>query len=304
MFEALCLGILVLLGTAETLVMRPRAFAPLRLPSSLPNSPPSSAWTATSLKSVSDGKAYGNDRGLSKVVTNMKPLPSDPFTLYVKPAADGVSVGDCPFAHAVRSALDFKGIKYELLPTSERAKPGWLIDYFDGALPALRHGSEVYTTSTVIMQYLDFFFTDDDEEEGEDSLGGGPLSEEADEAVDGFFPSLAAYIKNVGDDAEDLEKFKVSLAKLEDHINVNISEYLTGETVAIVDLLITPQLHHMKVALDAFKDYKSEQLFAEHPNLKGYYDRKISEGVCFSNNKDYDDDVIVWGWGQARDKQQ
>lgn len=80
------------------------------------------------------------------------------MTLYLKAAEDGQSVGDCPFAHYVRMVLEEKGLEYQLKPTPPDGKPTWLLEYYDGKLPALRHRKECYVESQVIVEYLDYFF--------------------------------------------------------------------------------------------------------------------------------------------------
>ncbi len=58
------------------------------------------------------------------------------MTLYVKPAADGASVGDCPFAHFVQMVLAKKGLEYNLAPSTQENKPTWLVEDYRGKMPA------------------------------------------------------------------------------------------------------------------------------------------------------------------------
>ena len=67
-------------------------------------------------------------------------------------APDGVSVGDCPFAHAVRMALFAKGKKYEIRPCTQEAKPKWLVEHYEGKMPALKHESDCYVDSHRILE--------------------------------------------------------------------------------------------------------------------------------------------------------
>ena len=53
------------------------------------------------------------------VVTVVVPLIQAlmlPATLHVKAGPDGIRNGDCPFAHALRIALDHKDVEYRLEP--------------------------------------------------------------------------------------------------------------------------------------------------------------------------------------------
>ena len=119
------------------------------------------------------------------------------MTLYVKPAQDGTSVGDCPFAHFVRMVLAEKGLEYDLVPSTQEAKPRWLVDDYGGKMPALRHRKECYVDSEVIAQYLDFFFR-----EPELSSADAKETAAAAEALDGFFPAMAKFVKD--DESDDL----------------------------------------------------------------------------------------------------
>eukprot|EP00584_Thalassiosira_punctigera_P000601 CAMPEP_0172525636 /NCGR_PEP_ID=MMETSP1067-20121228/690_1 /TAXON_ID=265564 ORGANISM="Thalassiosira punctigera, Strain Tpunct2005C2" /NCGR_SAMPLE_ID=MMETSP1067 /ASSEMBLY_ACC=CAM_ASM_000444 /LENGTH=152 /DNA_ID=CAMNT_0013308951 /DNA_START=42 /DNA_END=497 /DNA_ORIENTATION=- len=95
------------------------------------------------------------NRGLERREEGATPLPGG-MTLYVKPAADGKSVGDCPFAHFVRMVLAEKGLEYDLVPSSQENKPAWLVEDYGGKLPALRHREECHVDSEAIAQHLDF----------------------------------------------------------------------------------------------------------------------------------------------------
>jgi len=142
------------------------------------------------------------------------------MTLYLKPAEDGKSVGDCPFAHFVRMVLAEKGLEYELVPSTQEAKPQWLIEDYGGKMPALRHRKECYVDSEVIAQYLDFFFK-------EPELSGSSVdTTKATEVVDGFFPAMAKFVKhNPNGDDEDKEKQVALEEKL-----LNLETQLSSET--------------------------------------------------------------------------
>ena len=90
------------------------------------------------------------DRGLSKKKTFNRPLPSDPFTLYVRPSDSG----DLP--ELLKNLnLDYKEIEIK----GKEGIPKWLEEYYDGETPCLRHGSEAYVGKSA-EQYLEFFFKD------------------------------------------------------------------------------------------------------------------------------------------------
>jgi hypothetical protein len=52
--------------------------------------------------------------------------------LYCKAAADGKSLGDCPFTHYVSMVLHAKGLKFDLKPCTPETKPDWLVKGYEG----------------------------------------------------------------------------------------------------------------------------------------------------------------------------
>ena len=65
------------------------------------------------------------------------------LTLHVKAGPDGRAFGDCPFAHALRMAIEHKGLEYTLAPHAPDAKPDWLVDGYGGKMPCLVDGDSV-----------------------------------------------------------------------------------------------------------------------------------------------------------------
>jgi glutathione S-transferase len=214
------------------------------------------------------------------------------MTLYLKAAADGTLVGDCPFAHAVRMVLNEKGLEYELRPSTQETKPRWLIEHYEGKMPALRHRKECYVESEVICQYLEFFFP-------QPSLTPDKTAAaKANEAVDGFFPALARYLKHTPDGDEQDEELKQSLEaalqKLEDHLS---DLYLCGEKLSLQDCALAPKLYHLKTGIKAFKN-NAIDLQQQFPKVSNYMD-KVFARQSFTDAL-YPEDVVVWGWGNAR----
>lgn len=220
--------------------------------------------------------------------------------LYLKAGPDGTSVGDCPFAHYIRIVLHEKSLPYEVIPTTSDTKPDWLLDHYGGALPALRHRKECYVESDVIVQYLDFFFV-------EPKLSPYSKSEiqKANTALDGFFPSLAKYLKHVPDgDSEDMElkkKLEESLGK----INVQLGReeakgpFLVGngEQLSLLDCSLAPKLYHLLVGLKSFKN-NAIDLSGQFPKVRSFMDTMFTR-ESFKDSI-YPEEVVVWGWSNAR----
>ncbi len=228
------------------------------------------------------------------------------MTLYLKAGPDGTSVGDCPFAQYVRMVLHEKGLEYDVKPCTQETKPKWLIDYYDGSMPALRHRKECYTESDVIAQYLDFFFQ-------EPSLSSSSSDEiaTASECLEGFFPNVAKYLKNTSDGDEQDETLKSNLeqalGKIERHLQqksadddaVTKGPFLvgSGENISLMDCSLAPKLFHLKVGLAAFKN-NAIDIPNKFPLLQNYMDTIFSRD-SFQQSL-YAEEIVVWGWSNAR----
>jgi glutathione S-transferase len=224
------------------------------------------------------------------------------MTLYVKAGPDGTSLGDCPFAHFVRMVLETKGLEYELKPCVQDTKPGWLKEYYDGKMPALRHRKECYVDSDTIAAYLDFFFP-----KPELSPPDADEADAAAAAVDGLFPAVAQYLKHTpdGDDVDTEKKtnLEAALQKLNDHLSAvtRTGPYMVGDgsVIRMNDCKLAPVLYHMCTAVTAFKGDKAIDLVKDFPAVKAYTDYMFETDASFHKTV-YPPEVVVWGWGNAR----
>eukprot|EP00980_Cylindrotheca_fusiformis_P018691 scaffold6226_cov118-Cylindrotheca_fusiformis.AAC.5 len=233
-------------------------------------------------------------RGLEKTVEGATPKEGG-MTLYLKAGPDGSSVGDCPFAHAVRLVLEEKGLDYTVQPTTPESKPDWLIDHYDGKMPALRHRKECYVESSVIMEYLDFFFTSPEMK---------PKDRNAAEAVlEGFFPAVAQYLKDTTDDEEKLTELRSKLDALEHHLTPSNDDnkvpFVGGgyDNMSLLDCRLIPQLYHL---VTASREYHNgiPNLQEDYPNIWKYY-LKVTARPSFETTV-YPEETVLWGWGNAR----
>jgi glutathione S-transferase len=225
------------------------------------------------------------------------------MTLYLKAGPDGTAVGDCPFAHYVRLVLEEKGLEYDCRPTPPGGKPRWLVDLYEGKMPALRHKKECYVESAVIAQYLEYFFPSP-------SLSPPtPEGEEAAErALDGFFPAVARYLKEDEQDSDGtaLEALRGRLQAVEDHLasssssSPDDSHYLCGgESFTLPDCRFLPQLYHLVVGIEGWKGGEPD-IASDYPNLHRYW-QHASDRPSFRATL-YPKETVVWGWGNARNK--
>jgi glutathione S-transferase len=220
-------------------------------------------------------------------------------TLYIKAGPDGTSVGDCPFAHFVRMVLHEKNLEYDVQPCTQETKPAWLIEHYEGKMPALRHRKECYTESEVIAQYLDFFFQ-------EPELSGKKQAmADVNEVIDGFFPAVAKYLKHTPDgDDDDLElkgNLEAALQKLETHLTREdrTGPYLVGdgESLTLADCSLAPKLYHMQTGLKAFKD-NAIDVGSRFPSTRAYMDAVFARQSFVDGL--YPEETVVWGWSSAR----
>lgn len=215
------------------------------------------------------------------------------MTLYVKAGPDGTSLGDCPFAHFVRMVLEAKKLEYELLPTTGETKPQWLMEHYEGKMPALRHRKECYVESETIAAYLDFFFPEP------------PLSDDSAYLYEGLFPAMAQYLKHTPDgDATDVEKqnnLRSKLQILEDHLASSTSgegPFLTGsQSLRMSDCQLAPILYHMLTVVPLLKrgviDFSSD-----YPAVQAYSDAVFATSEFQKTS--YPVSTMEWGWRNAR----
>ncbi|KAG7357841.1 glutathione S-transferase [Nitzschia inconspicua] len=217
-------------------------------------------------------------------------LPEGGMTLYLKAAEDGQSVGDCPFAHNVRMVLEEKGLDYDLKPTSPDGKPRWLLEYYDGKMPALRHRKECYVESSVIVDYLEYFFP-------EPSLTPKDDHGAAD-VLDGFFPAVAKFLKDTEDSDETTNNLKTKLQSFEDHLSkLPDGSFLCGQDFTLLDCRVVPQLYHLQVGIDGYKN-GLPALAKDFPKTYAYMQTCFARPSFQASN--YPAETVLWGWGNAR----
>jgi len=243
------------------------------------------------------------DQTLERCKEDVTPKAEQRISLYIKAGPDGISPGDCPFAHYVRMVLEEKKLPYDLHSCTMKTKPTWLIDDHRGSMPALRYDTECYVESEAICQRLDSSIAP------EPSLSSYPIGliDRAVLCTDGFFPAVARYLKHAEDgDGKDLRlrnDLELVLSKLNSHLDreERTGPYLVGdgERITLVDCALAPKLYHLSVGLIAFKG-NAVDLAGSFPAVKQY--TNIVFGSPSFQASSYPEDFIVWGWSDARDK--
>lgn len=210
------------------------------------------------------------------------------MTLYCKAGPDGSTIGDCPFCHAVRLVLEELDLDYELIPATAETKPKWLLNHFEGKMPALRHGKLCYTESSVIIEYLLSLSKQDDE------LSQSNINETANA---GLFPAIAKYLKHRPDndkaDYQLRDDLKAILQQLDGHLTGK--RFWNGESFTQTDCKIAPQLYHLQCCVAAFQ---KDMDLAEYSNLSWYMENLFGRPSFQSTT--YAAETVEWGWSNAR----
>ena len=212
--------------------------------------------------------------------------------LYIKAGPDGTSVGDCPFAHFVRLVLEEKGLDYTVQPCTAETKPQWLVEHYQGKMPALRHRKECYTESGTIADYLEFFFPEPSLQFKKSTTVDGSS------VVEGFFPAVAQYIKAPeGQDEEQLQALQDKLTAMNRHFVESGVAFVEGDSMTLSDCRLVPQLYHLQTAIEGFK-LGTPNIEDSYPQIFAYYERCASRPSFQATI--YPKDTVLWGWGNAR----
>jgi hypothetical protein len=78
------------------------------------------------------GDSAATSKTSSSSSSNTAAPKTEVMELYCKAAADGKSLGDCPFTHYVSMVLHAKGLKFDLKPCTPETKPDWLVSGYEG----------------------------------------------------------------------------------------------------------------------------------------------------------------------------
>lgn len=213
--------------------------------------------------------------------------------LFCKAAADGASLGDCPFAQYIQMVLHYKNLPFKLTPCASDAKPDWLVEDYDGQMPCLVDSREAYTDSSNIVDYIEYFYP-----EPTLSMKDNPaLAAKAKEVTSGLFGTLAKCIKNLNpkEDPTLLMDVEAELKKVDEFLKKGKGPFLCGENLTLADCSFAPKLYHASTCLAQFKNTIISPDFAA---LHKYMDTMYSHEAFVKST--YPPDVIVWGWNNAR----
>jgi RNA polymerase-associated protein len=213
------------------------------------------------------------------------------LTLHVKAGPDGQSIGDCPFAHAVRIVAGAKGLGMNIEPHAPGDKPSWLIENHEGKMPALVDQLTVITESRTIADYLETRYP-------QPPLAGLPRLTEAEAAAKPVFGAFARFCKsaNGSEDERELRKELLRcLCTLDAHLASSAAPYACGEAISMADAFILPVLYHIEIAGGALKSFSIPEQFTA---LRTYIDSAFATPLLRECTPERA--MVVWGWANAR----
>lgn len=215
--------------------------------------------------------------------------------LYCKSNKDGTQIGDCPFAQFIQLVMLKKGIRYSVHPTLPDAKPD-----FVQTMPTIVHKGTPMSDSLAIGEYLEKNFP-----HSTLTRQGAYSYQEILEKTNGFFPALAAYIKNkdAGQDAALQATVDGQLDMLDELLRSTPGQYFCGIELTLADLYLLPQLFHAMVTIERFKGieiYKVGSGNPVRPALENYLARMLDMDEFNDSKAYYPSDQIIYGWKVAR----
>eukprot|EP00434_Breviolum_minutum_P027456 symbB.v1.2.024274.t1/scaffold2284.1/size83445/2 len=214
-------------------------------------------------------------------------------TLFTKAAPDGVSLGDCPFSHAVQIALKVKGVDYDVVPCGPTNKPPWLLQEVAGQMPCVVHQGVPHVETTQILKWIEMTFP------------GPSLSvpEDYSELVSraSILPAVADYTKNTDSSKDDelLVTLQMSLTRLRMHLfSLPIgTRYACGDGLTLADCELLAALYVIQSATASLKGWSLNEL-PPNDEVRQYYERAAAL-PAFSQTC-YPPSVGVQGWTMAR----
>ena len=212
--------------------------------------------------------------------------------LHVKAGPDGSSIGDCPFAQAIRLVAGAKNLDVAVLPHGPKEKPAWLVEDYGGKMPCLvvEEGSAL-VESRVIANWLESTYPTP-------ALSDSPALEPGEAAAQPIFGSFARYCKALNDDAESLELKKellLNLCNLDAHLAQTANPYLCGDRLSMADCFLLPSLYHIRVAGKFFKGFDIPEQFT---SLHQYMDMAMATPLLQACTPP--EAMVRWGWANAR----
>ena len=210
--------------------------------------------------------------------------------LHVKAGPDGRSVGDCPFAHAVRIVAGCKELEIDLRPHSPESKPEWLLEQHEGKMPCLVDGDEVVVESRKIAGLIDAHYP-------QPPLRASAELEAAEAVCQPVFGAFARFCKSsdAEADAELKKALLLELCRLDAFLAQSARPWTCGADLSMADAFLLPALYHVTVAGGAFKGFEIPPQFEA---LQAYMKHAFATPLLQATTPP--EAMVRWGWASAR----
>ena len=226
-------------------------------------------------------------RAMSGLDANCETAAVTPL-LFCKPASDGICVGDCPFTHYARMALELAGAEYLPMPLKPKNKPDWHVADHGGSMPCLAPRG-LYNPAGAVS---------DSGAIAKGALAPTPADDAALEACGGLFLGIAKFLKNT-DDAKDPDLragLDAQLDALERALAAADGPFLSGATPGVADCSVATKLYVLLVGAGHYKSFVLDG--NKHGRVGAYY-ASVSALPAFYSTR-YPETELLHGWGEAR----
>ncbi|KAG0559814.1 hypothetical protein KC19_10G131200 [Ceratodon purpureus] len=190
--------------------------------------------------------------------------------------------GDCPFSQRIYIELEEKKLPYVSTYIEEGDnKPDWFMKKNpSGLMPVLRDGDEWIQDSDKIAEHL--------EKKYPEVLLATP--QELKKVGANIFQAFTNYLKSKNADDPSKEELLKELAALDEHLKTK-GPYIAGKNPTDSDYALIPKLHHMRVALAHYMNFK---IPADLTALHKYIELLESRPSFQKTNSP--DEMIIQGW--------
>jgi glutathione S-transferase len=190
--------------------------------------------------------------------------------------------GDCPFSQRIYIELEEKNLPYTATYIEEgNNKPKWFMEKNPkGLMPVLRDGDEWIQDSDKIAEHLEKNY---------------PISLATPQPYKyvgvNIFQAFTNYLKSKNKNDPTKGELLKELAALDEHLRTKGGPYIGGANPTDSDYALIPKLHHMRVALGHFMNFK---IPAQYTALNNYIELLV-ERPSFQKSSS-PDEMIVQGW--------
>ena len=182
---------------------------------------------------------------------------------------------------------DKLSIRFQTFPCKKDTKPAWLLSEMNGKMPCLKNGDFKITESMDIVKHIEKTYP-------EPSLTIDNLDQCLEQASK-IFPAFAKLMKDPEFDQEKENALMDVLISFEAFLKAD--SYL-GPKISIADYSLAPKLLHLDLVTKEFSPKTREKIRQSCPKLENFMKIMFADEAFESARPD--DNVVIWGWTEAR----